>query len=84
MLKIKNLKAGMSIWECEYGINIPLLVLEDAVENTDSQGTFWICKVQNIRHGSKMNLMVREGYEHYGPKLYDEPAYFDGNEEYEQ
>ena len=71
-MKVKDLKKGQRVWECERGMNLEYYVLEDAVVIENGHA----CKVIS-RNLVEMDLFqhIDEGLHHYGPKLYSEPQY---------
>lgn len=80
-LRVKDLKKGQIVYECERGENIELVVLEDPEYSEENEG--WCCRVWNARAvtmdnwgtGKIVDLFQREDMPHYGPKLYYTPQY---------
>lgn len=79
---VQELKAGDIIFECEYGNNICVRVLEapTVTEEGERKQASWIAEVVGDKNGhfeagSTINYLVTEGYMHYGPKLYYHKQY---------
>lgn len=69
---IENIKIGDIHYEFDYGFGIKCEVLTLPVRNDDGQ---WEWKSKNLNTGEKIDYLITEGFEHYGPKLYDYKAY---------
>lgn len=79
-MKIKDLKMGDKIWECESGVDIPLLVLKDGyVEDGASK-----CDVMNMIDGRIFELYTISEKSAYRAKLYNRPEYMGGTHEYDE
>lgn len=71
-LIIENIKIGDIHYEFDYGFGIKSVVLTTPVRNNENQWT-WTSK--NVYTGEEIEYLVTEGFEHYGPKIYDYEAY---------
>lgn len=71
---ILGFKAGERYCEsCQYG-NIWFTVKTDAVETDD--GEYKKVRFVGVTDdGKEIEYLVTKGFEHYGPQIYDEPAY---------
>lgn len=71
---ILGFKAGERYCEsCQYG-NIWFTVKTDAVETDDGQHK-QVRFVGVTDDGREIEYLITKGFEHYGPQIYDEPAY---------
>lgn len=68
-LEIKDIKKNDIFYECESGWNLQFLALTDPYREDEG----WALKARGIR--GETLFYVRDGYGHYGPKLYREPEY---------
>ena len=57
-------------YECAYGHCIKFTVTEAAVKVNDQ--IRWKASSENI---TETEFLITEGFEHYGPRIYSEPAY---------
>lgn len=71
-LTIEDIKIGDIHYEFDYGFGIKCEVLTTPIRNNDKQWT-WLSK--NVNTGEEIEYLVTEGFEHYGPKLYNYEAY---------
>lgn len=70
-INMQDITCGDRFWECERGGNVAFEAMADATITGDTvqvQG-------RNIQTGQPQAFMVKRGWEHYGPQLYDGPAY---------
>lgn len=80
-MKLKDIKKDQIFWECEAGRNMRMVAQEDArtiktIFGTDPKEIEqYICKVK-LDTGTICELLATEGYEHYGPRLYDSSKYY--------
>jgi hypothetical protein len=65
-----DLEVGDVFYECQYGINLHMVVTEAVV----FQNNRWTWKAI-ADDGKAIDYLTTKGYEHYGPKLYSMPAY---------
>jgi len=66
----KDLKLGDSFYESYYGVNAYMIVIK---EPTHIDGKWeWTAMNEN---GEEVEYLITDGYEHYGPSIYSEPAY---------
>jgi hypothetical protein len=70
-MQIKQLKKQDKIWECEYGLNIPLTVITDPIEKDEG----FEVQCENYITKETVFLYAKEKYEHYGPRIYEYPEY---------
>lgn len=80
MIKIKDLKSGDKIWECESGFNIPILVLKDGWEDDGASK----CDAMNMIDGRIFRLYTTNENSPYRPKLYKQPEYLGVKNEYDE
>jgi len=78
-IKLQDVKEGDVIYEVGHGKNYKLVALEDTrITKTNFCGKeveqYW-CNVR-AENGKEFELLITEGAEHYGPKLYDKPEEF--------
>lgn len=66
----RTLKIGDVFYECAYGHCIKFTVTEAAVKVNDQ--IRWKASSENI---TETEFLITEGFEHYGPRIYSEPAY---------
>ena len=75
--KIKEFKVGDIFYECDYGDNLKFEVLtcpEESNSGPDNRKQLsW--RGKNLETNEEVSFLITEGLEHYGPKLYDQPAY---------
>lgn len=68
---------GNVIWDSSQYGNIELKVLEEPIEtfseSLNAHQLKWVCSA--IASGEKLEYLITEGLEHYGPSLYNFPAY---------
>ncbi len=69
---IENIKVGDIHYEYEYGVGIKSEVVSLPVK--DESG-LWEWESKNVKTGKIIKYAVKEGFEHYSPKLYDFEAY---------
>lgn len=79
---IKTAKAGDTFWECEYGVNIPHLALEDVkiIEDDSFAGgkAYKLRVYTGIGNlGKEMDLTQALECGAYGLKLYNQKQYVD-------
>lgn len=74
---IKDFEPGKIVWDSSQYGNIELRILEKPVEtyseNLKANQLKWICEA--LPSGEKLDYLITEGAEHYGPKLYSLPVY---------
>lgn len=75
-LKIEDIKKGDVFYECEGGKNYKMTAMEDTRHLDATEKTFEGWELQAECEGNPTRLYVTKNHEHYGPKLYSEPAYF--------
>lgn len=76
MMKIKDLKAGMVVYEQAGRAAIRMAVTSDAVHELRKGCVMgWHCDAKDD-DGHDIHLYSADGLEHYGPRLYSEPAYY--------
>lgn len=68
-----ELKVGDVFYECHHGMNFRLVVTEVPIFRDDK----WQWKAVDSK-GMETNFLITKGYEHYGPKIYRQPAYLFG------
>lgn len=66
----KDLNVGDVFYECEYGENLEMTVVEEVAHENGQYR--WVAENKN---GERFNYLITDGYEHYGPKIYSEPMY---------
>ena len=81
----KKIKIGDIHYEQSYGITVtveviskPTKTLYDKLDNEERYQWKWSSKIiesNGMTVGSVIDYTVTEGLEHYGPDLYDYPAY---------
>ena len=76
MLELKKIKRDDVVYECEHGENVKFIALED-VHQKEGDLEWWEFKARRVSTGEVVVMGVREGFDHYGPKLYKEPEYAD-------
>lgn len=69
---VNDIKVGDIHYEFGYGCGIKCEVISEPRRNKDGQ---WIWQSKNLKSNEVINYMVSEGFEHYGPNLYDYEAY---------
>lgn len=70
-------KVGDIFYECQYGANLEARVTEAPTLKTLEDGRRqWSWTAENTQNGEKIEYLVTEGLEHYGPRIYEEPQYF--------
>lgn len=69
---VEDIKIGDIHYEFEYRLGIQCEVITSPIR--DDEG-YWTWESKNLTSGKIIKYGVREGYEHYGPNLYDYPAY---------
>lgn len=74
---VKNLKVGDIFYECQYGQNIKAQVVTSIIESTNDDGKLqWEWGAINMTTGQPISYFATENLMHYGPRIYDEPEYF--------
>jgi hypothetical protein len=77
----KTLKVGDEFFECQYGINIHCRVLSDVIvsdyydEFSKRNRTQYKWTAENVCNQEKIDFLITEGLECYGPRLYNSPQY---------
>lgn len=69
MIEIKDIKKGDIFYECEYGENVQFIATSDPYREDGG----WTIKGRGVN--GEFDFYVRDGYSHYGPKLYWQPEY---------
>lgn len=69
---IENIKIGDIHYEFDYGFGTKCEVLTLPIRSSNGK---WEWKSKNLITGEEIDYLVTEGFEHYGPKLYDYEAY---------
>jgi hypothetical protein len=69
---IENIKIGDIHYEFEYNCGIKCAVIASPIRSDDGQ---WRWKSKNVKTGQEIDYLVTDGFEHYGPNLYDYMAY---------
>lgn len=81
-MRIRDLKLGDKIWECESGINVPIEVISEPEKTENCLGeTEWKCLAKSFETGDTFYLSCLGDYGTYGPKLSRVPEYFHRDEE---
>ena len=73
-----SLKNNDVFFECECGMNSEYRVTENIKFNDARDAISW--KGVNTNTNEIVEFMIREDYQHYGPKIYKEPQYVSMNE----
>lgn len=74
-MKIKDLKIGDKIWECESGLNVPLEVKTNPYKkNGKDCMTGWAVMVENFVSKTEFELYVADKHEYF-IKIYKYPEY---------
>lgn len=77
---LKNLKLNDIIYECSRGINLKMEVSVIPVQtysvNLKANQLEWYCIMED---GNTQKYFITEGLSHYGPTIYDYPAYAEIN-----
>jgi hypothetical protein len=72
----RDLKMNDIFYECEYGKNMKMIVTEKpALIEGDRNKWAWKAMCSN---GYIYDYLITEGLEHYGPKIYSVPEYYEG------
>ena len=71
-IDVSKIKVGDIHYEYEYGIGIKCKVISKPRRNKEGK---WTWQAENLKNGSVIDYLVTEGFEHYGPNLYDYEAY---------
>lgn len=67
----KSLQAGDTFFESGYGEELELVVTEDTQTVTLNDGTVqYRWKAHPVGSSSIIDYLITEGYEHYGPKVF--------------
>ena len=80
---LEDIKIGDIHYEYEHGHGIKVEVITTPErKNSDRVGYQWSWKAKVLEDSAKtmeideiIDYLITEGYEHYGPKLYDHEAY---------
>lgn len=73
--QVKSFKIGERYWESgQYG-SINFEVTSDPVVTTHSHGDRVEFMARDVNSGHEIRYILSEGYEHYGPQIYDMPMY---------
>jgi len=81
-LKPNEIYKGMVFYESAYGSNIRFVAIDVPRENEihlaneSKPRKQWHWKATNTETNEVTSFTVTEGLEHYGPKIYSEPAYY--------
>jgi hypothetical protein len=71
-IKIEDIKSGETFFECEAGCDRKFVATTDAYRMDSG----WAVKgTEEVPDGETFTFYVRDGYSHYGPRLYCEPQY---------
>lgn len=71
-ISISDINIGDIHYEFEYGIGTKCKVISKPRRNKEGK---WTWQAENLKNGSVIDYLVTEGFEHYGPNLYDYEAY---------
>lgn len=79
-LDYKNMKKGSVFYEVAYGRTYTFTLIEEPtrLEDVDNHPR-WTFKGRGVS-GNIQEFVITEGFEHYGPKLYDKIDGFPYNE----
>lgn len=67
----KTLKEGDEFFEYGYGETIHLIVTEGTQTIQTQHGdTQYVWKARMVDNNDNIDYLITEGYEHYGPKIY--------------
>ena len=64
------MQVGTVFYECEYGMNLKMKVTTKPVFENNQ----WKWKAED-HMGNEVDYLLTKGFEHYGPRIYSEPAY---------
>jgi hypothetical protein len=65
-----ELKLNDVFFECQYGINLQMKVIKDPTFDGDR----WQWRAVDS-DGNEVDYLITKGLEHYGPRIYWQPAY---------
>ena len=68
----KDLKVGDVFYECAAGYNLEMNVVDPIVYENEQ----WKWVAEDVDR-NRVNYLITDGYEHYGPRIYKEPQYID-------
>ncbi len=80
-IKPEDIKKGMIFYESAYGENIRFESLDEpssvdvVIREGELPQTQWHWQAKNCETEEIVDFTITSGMEHYGPKLYSEPAY---------
>lgn len=78
---LTEIKTGMIIWDCVVGMCAKIEITSDPVEiepskmEGDELRRQWSWKGIHVDSGKEIDYLMVEGFEDYGPLLYEEPIY---------
>ena len=71
-IDVAKIKVGDIHYEYEYGMGIKCKVVSEPKRSKEGK---WTWQSENLKTGGMINYLLSEGFEHYGPNLYDYEAY---------
>ncbi len=80
MIKVKDLKKGMHVYECEYGINLGATILEDAQRINEPMHNGWLAKAKSDDGVEFEFFHTGECDGPYAPKIYEQKQYLSRKE----
>jgi hypothetical protein len=78
---INDIEIGDTHFECEYGCYIECAVItkpvrtESTSERDGKVSVQWTWKSKNKLNDKIIDYLITEGFQHYGPNLYNEQVY---------
>jgi hypothetical protein len=75
--KLAAMKLGHIFYECEMGMNIRARGTATPVVTNDGYEGRRVLRweAENTESGERIDYMMTEGLDHYGPRIYDQPQY---------
>jgi hypothetical protein len=78
-MKPSELKVGTVFYECQSGFNLKAITTTEPVRSIDiwngEEKVRWSWIAVNAFTGVEIPYSLVEGFEHYGPRIYNEPQY---------
>jgi len=74
-MKPSELNVGDVFYECQSGLNIKCEVITKPVEGINLGKKYWSWVSKNVFTEELIDYGLTEGFEYYGPRIYNEPQY---------
>lgn len=69
---IEEINIGDIHYEFEHGLGVKSEVI---IKPEKDEENVWVWKSKNVNTGKEIDYLIKEGFECYGPNLYDYEAY---------